>query len=108
MYDHPAKVLTAADAADGVCSVCCGPVIGGRQDLRHLGEAAARPVVPARADMPAVRRAAVVAEQALAGLVWSPSLTDAAKARAVVDALYAAGLIAQRPRAVRPRRVHAA
>lgn len=108
MYDHPAKVLTAADAADGVCSVCCRPVLGGRQNPRHVGEAAARPVVPARADMQAVRRAAVVTEQVLAGLVWSPTLTDAARAQAIVDALYAAGLIAQRPRAVRSRRVRAA
>lgn len=107
MWDHPAKLLTDADRAGRVCSVCGGPVDGGRQDLRHAGEALARPVLPARADVAAVARAALVAERALTALMWTPHLSDADRARAIVDALYAQGLITQRPRSVRPRRVRA-
>lgn len=106
-FDHPAKMMTAPDIEARVCSVCGGPVNGGRRELRHVGEAVPRQVVPARADVSAVNRAAAVAEQALAGLVWTPHLRDADRAQVVVDALYAAGLLAQRPRSVRPRRVRA-
>lgn len=108
MFDHPAKQLTAGDTDAGLCSVCGRPVVGGRQDLRHVGEARRPTVIPARADVPAVRRAELLAAAALEGLIWTPHITDADRAAAVVEALYSAGLIASRPRAVRPRRVRAA
>ena len=73
VHDHPAKMLTTADVDARVCTVCGDPVDGG-QVLRHRGEAVARPVMPARADVPAVKRAAAVAEQTLAGLVWTQPL----------------------------------
>lgn len=105
--DHVAKWLTADDARAGLCSVCGGRVEGGRAQLRHLGEAAPQVVVPARADMQAVRRAELIAERALQGMGWAPSATDSDRAEQVVAALYAAGLLAQRPRSVRARRVKA-
>lgn len=104
MFDHPAKQMTTADVDAGVCSVCGGPVADGRQDLLHVGEARRSQIVPARADLAAVRRAELVAAAALEGLVWTPHLTDVDRARAVVEAIYAEGLIASRPRAVRVRR----
>jgi hypothetical protein len=103
MRDHPAKVLTDTDLVDRSCSVCGTPVERAAGAWRHVGEATARQVVPVRADVAVVDRAAVVAERALRAVVWSPHLTDADRARAVVDALYSAGLIVRRPRAVRPR-----
>lgn len=105
--DHPARLDTAPDATTPVCGICGHPVIGTGTELRHAGEARRPQFLPARADVPAVHRAQVVAERALAGLVWAPTTTDADRAAAVVEALYAAGLITSRPRAVRPRRVRA-
>jgi hypothetical protein len=103
--DHPAKLLTTADVAARTCSVCGREVQGAGRDLRHRGEARRPRLVPARADVPAVRRAELVAAQALEQLVWTPTLTADERARAVVAALYEAGLIARRPRSVRAARV---
>lgn len=100
-WEHPAKVLTAGDAAARVCSVCGDPVDRTGGQLRHAGEAAPRRVLPARADAAAVRRAEAVAARALDGILWEPHLTSADRARVVVEALYAAGLIARRPRPAR-------
>ncbi|WP_018658500.1 hypothetical protein [Actinomadura flavalba] len=103
--DHLARLDTSPDATSPACSVCGRPVVGAASDLRHEDEARRPRLLPARGDVAAVRRAELVAERALAGMVWTPSATAADRAAAVVEALYAAGLISARPRAVRPRAV---
>jgi hypothetical protein len=112
VMDHVARLDTSPDASPDapVCSVCGERVIGtGPGDqLRHAGEARRPRTLPARADMATVRRAQVVAERALTELTWTPHTTDADRAAAVVEALYAEGLISARPRVVRARRPAAA
>ena len=103
--DHPAKMLTGADVAARTCTVCGDRVEGAGRDLRHAGEAVRPRVVPARADIPAVRRAELIVTRALDQLAWAPTLTNDERARAAVAALYEAGLIPRRPRDVRPVRV---
>lgn len=104
---HIAQLDTSPDADPDrpVCRICGRPVIGPATDLLHQGEARRPQIVPARADLPAVRRAELLAERALQGIAWAPHVTDADRAAAVVQELYAAGLIAQRPRTVRARPV---
>lgn len=105
--DHVARLDTSPDAVDGapVCSVCGGPVIGTApgDQLRHVGEARRPRLAPARGDVAAVRRAEILAERALTLMTWTPHTTDADRAAAVVEELYAAGLISSRPRTVRAR-----
>lgn len=105
MDQHPARLDTAPDATSPTCSVCGRPVIGGGDQLRHVGEARRRRLAPARGDVASVRRAEVLAERALRELVWTPHTSDADRAAAIVERLYEAGLISSRPRAVRPRAV---
>ena len=103
--DHPAKLLTDTDLLERCCSVC-GDAVENSEDgaLRHVGEGVPRRILPERADVPAVARAARIAERALTELTWTPHLTNADRAAAVVQALYAAGLVARRPRTPRVRR----
>ncbi|MFC6885274.1 MULTISPECIES: hypothetical protein [Actinomadura] len=100
---HAARLDTSPDATAPVCGVCGRPVTGTGAQLRHAGEARRPQLVPARGDLAAVRRAELIAQRALTGVTWTPHTTDADRAAAVVEALYAAGLIAARPRTVRPR-----
>lgn len=105
--DHAARLDNSPDAdpTAPTCSVCGLSVIGLGAELLHDGEARRPRLLPARQDLPAVRRAEAIAERALCGVTWAPHVTDADRAAAVVQELYAAGLIAQRPRTVRPRPV---
>lgn len=110
MDRHAARLDTSPDATPGapVCSVCGERVTGAGDRLRHVGEVRRPRILPARTDVPAVRRAELVTEQALAAMPWTPHTSDADRAAAVVEALYAEGLISARPRVVRSRRPAAA
>lgn len=105
MFDHPARRIAPPF---NECSKCHHPIEGDGAGLRHVGEARRPAISPARSDAPAFNRAVLVAAQALDGLAWAPTLDNEQRARAVAEALYAAGLISSRPRAVKPRRTPAA
>ncbi|MGI5201599.1 hypothetical protein ACQEU6_08465 [Spirillospora sp. CA-108201] len=102
MFDHPARRLAAPFDE---CSKCHHPIEGQGEHLRHVGEARRPAISPSRTDAAAFNRAILVAAQALDALTWAPALDNEDRARAVAEALYGAGLISSRPRAVRPRRV---
>lgn len=108
--DHLARLDTAPDAPTNppVCSICDTPVhrVGGQ--LVHAGETRRPRILPAVADRPVYARAELLAERALAAMPWTPHTTDADRARVIVEALYAEGLISARPRVVRARRPAAA
>lgn len=105
MKDHLARLDTAPDAPANppVCSICGAPVRMAAGELLHDGETRRPRILPGRADRPAYARAELLAERALTAMPWTPHTTNADRAAAVVEELYAAGLIASRPRAVRAR-----
>ncbi|MBO2464010.1 hypothetical protein [Actinomadura violacea] len=105
MFDHPARRLT--DPPDE-CSKCGLPIEGADENLRHVGEPLRPRIRPARADVPAFNRAALVAAQALDGLTWAPGLDNRDRGQVIAEALYSAGLLAAKPRSVQPRRTPAA
>ncbi|MFI0406547.1 hypothetical protein [Actinomadura sp. 3N508] len=102
MHDHPARRLVP-DLDE--CSICGEPVEGENADLRHLGGQYRQRIVPARTDSFAFNRGVAVLAQALDRLSWTPSLDNEARARAGMEALYAAGLVTSRPRKVRARKI---
>lgn len=103
-YAHPARLLVRQDGDDRECSVCTRPVIGFGPTLRHAGEAF-RPTAPTLADSKAFHLAERLAVNALEELpAPSADITDRDRARAVVEKLYAAGLLdTRRRRRTRPR-----
>lgn len=107
MDRHLARLDTAPDAPTNppVCGICDAPVILIGGHVLHDGETRRPRILPAPADRPVYARAELLAERALDELPWTPHTTDADRAAAVVEALYAEGLISARPRAVRARRV---
>lgn len=101
-YDHPARRLVSNLDE---CSVCGVAIEGEDADLRHVREPYRQKMLPARSDTPAFNRGVAVATQALDRLGWAPSLDNETRARAVIEAVYGAGLLTSRPRKVRARKV---
>lgn len=93
-YNHPARQLTADDRAAGACTACGRQVIGAGRSLRHVDEVFA-PTLTDPADAPAVDAARAIARTALDRLPPEDGGVDD-RARAVVDALYAAGALRTR------------
>lgn len=105
MFDHPARRLAAPFDE---CSKCHHPIESDGHGVRHVGEPRRPAITPSKADAAMFNRAVLLAAQTLDSLVWAPTMDNRDRARAITEALYSAGLISSRPRAVKPRRTPAA
>jgi len=102
MRAHRAVLDRSPDAERRECAVCGLPVTGADNDLRHLGEERRVEVIPSPSDVPTFTEAERAGHAALQSL--SERASDAERSRAVIEALYANGMLRQARKRARANR----